>query len=223
MLNRFYNFLDERYRVTPLLRDIADHQVPDHANPTRDMRAFVYCLGGISFMVAILLFTTGVLLAVYYVPAPERAYDSIQYIMNGVAFGPLIRGIHHWGASLLIITMVLHMLRVFFHGAYKDPRQLNWVAGLLLLMAVMGMGFTGYLLPWDQKAYWATNVGTFMAATVPFIGDFIMRVLRGGPELGAITLIRFYALHVLVLPAIIGLLLAFHFLMIRRQGISGPL
>jgi quinol-cytochrome oxidoreductase complex cytochrome b subunit len=124
---------------------------------------------------------------------------------------------------MLIVLVVLHMLRVFFYGAYKSPRELNWVAGCVLLMLVLALGFTGYLLPWDQLSFWATKVGTEIAGAVPLIGGFIMTVLRGGAEITGSTLTRFYAFHVIILPAVLVVFLAAHFMMIRRQGISGPL
>jgi len=161
-------------------------------------------------------------LMLYYVPSPDHAYESVQYITNTVRFGALIRGIHHWTATLLVVMVVLHMLRVFFHGAYKAPRELNWIAGVCLLLMIMGFGFTGYLLPWDQKAYWATAVGTNIAGTVPIVGPFILKLMRGGTNIGAVTLVRFYQIHVALLPTITIVFLAAHFFMIRKQGINRP-
>jgi quinol-cytochrome oxidoreductase complex cytochrome b subunit len=163
---------------------------------------------------------TGMFLMVYYVPSPEGAYASIQYIMNGVAFGWLIRGIHHWGASLMVIFVFLHMLRTFFYGAYKFPREITWLTGVILLLATIGMGFTGYLLPWNQRSYWATTVGTEIPGTAPIIGPFIERMLRGGTDLSAVTLTRFFSVHVWFLPLIIGLLISVHMYLVIRIGIS---
>jgi quinol-cytochrome oxidoreductase complex cytochrome b subunit len=163
---------------------------------------------------------TGILLSAYYVPTPDHAYDSIQYIMNEVAFGWLIRGIHHWGATLMVIVVFLHMLRTFYFGAYKYPREITWLTGVVLLLATLGMGFTGYLLPWNQKAYWATTVGTSIAETVPGVGPFIGRVLRGGTDLSAMTLARFYSVHIWWLPAVIGALIGIHLYLVIRLGIS---
>ncbi len=164
---------------------------------------------------------TGILLSVYYVPSPDHAYDSVQYIMTGVSFGWLIRGIHHWGASLMVLVVFIHMLRVFFYGAYKYPREVTWLTGVVLLLATLGMGFTGYLLPWNQKAYWATTVGTSIAGTVPGVGDFILQALRGGPELSAVTLARFFAAHIWMIPAVILITISIHLYLVIRNGISG--
>lgn len=143
--------------------------------------------------------------------------------MNKVTFGPLLRGIHYWGATAIIIMVGLHTLRVFLHGAYKNPREMNWVVGVLLLVIVLGLSFTGYLLPWNQRSFWATSVGTSMVSLVPFIGDYLLKVMRGGADIGAVTLVRFYAIHIGFLPVLLALLLGLHFLMVRRQGISRPL
>jgi quinol-cytochrome oxidoreductase complex cytochrome b subunit len=163
---------------------------------------------------------TGIFLTVYYVPSPETAYDSIQYIMNGVAFGWLIRGIHHWGASLMVIVVFAHMLRTFFYAAYKYPRELTWLTGVVLLLSTIGMGFTGYLLPWNQRAYWATTVGTEIVGTVPFIGEWLLQVLRGGTDLSAVTLARFFSVHIWFLPAILALTIGIHLYLVIRLGIS---
>jgi len=216
-------WVDERLSLSAALRGVLDKPVPPHVDPLRHYSAFLYCFGGIAFLLVMLQFLTGVLLAVYYVPAPETAYYSILFIENEVRFGWLIRGMHRWGAYLLVIFVGLHMLRVYLHGAYKKPRELNWVVGAFLLLMVLAFGFTGYLLPWDQKAYWATMVGTTMPQYVPGIGHFLVRVLRGGEDLGALTLTRFFVTHMLLLPGIVVVLLAAHFFMVRRQGISGPL
>jgi quinol-cytochrome oxidoreductase complex cytochrome b subunit len=165
---------------------------------------------------------TGIFLSIYYVPSPDSAYNSIQYIMNEVAFGWLIRGIHHWGATLMVLVVFLHMLRTFYFAAYKFPREITWLTGVILLLATLGMGFTGYLLPWNQRSYWATTVGTEIAGTVPVIGDFILRVLRGGSDLSAVTLARFFAVHIWVIPAVIIALIGVHLYLVIRIGITAP-
>jgi quinol-cytochrome oxidoreductase complex cytochrome b subunit len=165
---------------------------------------------------------TGMLLTVYYVPSPDKAYDSIQYIMNEVAFGWLIRGIHHWGATLLVILAFLHMLKAFFVGAYKYPREMTWLTGGVLLLLALVMGFSGYLLPWNQKAYWATTVGTNIVGAVPVIGPLLLQIVRGGQEVGAVTLARFYGLHIWWIPAIAAGLVAVHMYLIIRIGITAP-
>lgn len=205
-------WLDERLGLTSIYNTVLDRKVPK-VN-------WWYTLGSASLFLFAIQAVTGIFLSVYYVPSPDHAYESIQYIMNGVAFGWLIRGIHHWGASLMVLTVFIHMLRTFYFAAYKYPREVTWITGVVLLLATVGMGFTGYLLPWNQRAYWATTVGTEIAGTAPFIGDFILRILRGGNDLSAVTLARFFAVHIWFLPAIIALLIGVHMYLVIRIGIS---
>lgn len=179
-----------------------------------------YTLGSASLFVALNQAITGILLTIYYVPTPDHAYDSVQYITTQVPLGWLIRGLHHWGASAMIILVVLHMLRVILFGAYKFPRELTWFTGVILLLVVIGFGFTGYLLPWDQKAYWATTVGTRIAGTPPLIGNYLLRIIRGGTEISAITLVRFFGTHVWVLPSLLATLIGIHLYLVIRNGIS---
>jgi menaquinol-cytochrome c reductase cytochrome b subunit len=160
----------------------------------------------------------------YYVPDIENAWQSVYYLQNEVAFGEIVRGMHHWGSSLVVVMIFLHTLRVFFTGSYKKPRELNWIVGVMLFGVILGLSFTGYLLPWDMKALFATKVGIEIAASVPVIGGMIKVLLAGDSTiLGAQTLTRFFAIHVFFLPAALLGLLGAHFIMIRRQGISGPL
>ena len=179
-----------------------------------------YTLGSATLFVAVNQMITGILLTIYYVPTPDQAYDSVQYITTQVQAGWLIRGLHHWGASAMVLLTVLHMLRVIFYGAYKFPREVTWFTGVGLLVLVLGFGFTGYLLPWDQKAYWATTVGTRIAEVTPLVGDWILRIMRGGEELTAVTLARFYGVHVWFLPAALLALLGIHLYLVIRIGIS---
>jgi quinol-cytochrome oxidoreductase complex cytochrome b subunit len=181
---------------------------------------WLYTLGSATLFVALNQVITGILLTVYYVPTPDHAYDSIQFITTQVSAGWLIRGLHHWGASAMIILTVLHMLRVIFTGAYKFPREVTWITGVALLLIVLGFGFTGYLLPWDQKAFWATTVGTRIAGVAPAVGSLILRALRGGEELSAVTLARFYGAHVWMLPAALLGLVGVHLYLVIRLGIS---
>lgn len=181
---------------------------------------WLYTLGSATLFVAVNQIVTGILLTVYYVPTPDHAYDSVQFITNQVTAGWLIRGLHHWGASAMVILTVLHMLRVIFTGSYKFPREVTWFTGVFLLLIVLGFGFTGYLLPWDQKAFWATTVGTRIAEVAPGVGPFILRALRGGEELSAVTLARFYGAHVWMLPAALLGLVGIHLYLIIRLGIS---
>lgn len=179
-----------------------------------------YTLGSATLFTAVNQIVTGILLTIYYVPSPDQAYDSVQYITTQVSAGWLIRGLHHWGASAMVVLSVLHMLRVIFYGSYKFPREVTWFTGVGLLLVVLGFGFTGYLLPWDQKAYWATTVGTRIAEVTPFVGDLILRVMRGGSELTAVTLARFFGVHVWFLPAALLVLLGIHLYLVVRLGIS---
>lgn len=184
---------------------------------------YLHCLGGVAFALYLVLLLTGMLLSVYYVPSEAEAFQSVLSITREVPLGFLIRGLHKWAAHLFICFIMLHIVRVFFHRAYRPPRELNWMAGTLLLVPAFASGFTGYLLPWDQKAYWATVVGTNMATTLPIIGERLLYMLRGGAEVNGLTLVRFYSLHIVWLPLVTGLLLWAHFHMVKRQGISGGL
>jgi len=212
MSAKVFKWVDDRLGLTGIYNVVLDRKVPK-VN-------WWYTLGSASLFLFLLQAVTGIFLAVYYVPSTKDAYNSIQYIMNDVTFGWLIRGIHHWGASLMVLFVFLHMLRTFFYAAYKFPREITWLSGVVLLLATLGMGFTGYLLPWNQRSYWATVVGTEIAGTVPVIGDFILRVLRGGNDLSAVTLARFFAVHIWFLPAIIVALIGVHVYLVIRIGIT---
>src|ERR1044071_6288909 len=191
-------------------------------NVPRDVN-WMQTLGSATLTAFLVQATTGVILAMYYKPDPNSAYESIQHITNDVTFGWLGRGMHRWGASVFIILMFFHMGRVFLFGAYKYPRELNWIVGVLLLATGMFEGFTGYLLPWDNTAYWATVVGININGTAPFLGPFLASILRGGAEIGPDTLARFYSIHMLVLPgAIFGLIGLHLYLVIRLGGPSPP-
>jgi quinol-cytochrome oxidoreductase complex cytochrome b subunit len=212
MSARLGNWLDERLGWRQVWSAIFLRKVPK-VN-------WLYTLGSASLFVAVTQIVTGILLTIYYVPTPDHAYDSVQYITTQVQAGWYIRGLHHWGASAMVVLVALHMLRVIFYGAYKFPREVTWLTGVFLLLVVIGFGFTGYLLPWDQKAYWATTVGTRIAGTPPVIGEWILLVMRGGEELSAITLARFFGVHVWVLPATLLTLIAIHLYLVIRIGIS---
>ncbi|HIC88265.1 MAG TPA: cytochrome bc complex cytochrome b subunit, partial [Anaerolineae bacterium] len=175
-----------------------------------------YTLGSATLFVAVSQVITGVLLTLYYVPTPDHAWDSVSYITYEVPFGWLIRGMHHWGSSAMVVLVVLHMLRVFLMGAYKYPREMTWVTGVVLLLLTLGFGFTGYLLPWDQKAYWATTVGTRLAGVSPGLGTLLLKVMRGGEELSAVTLARFYGVHIWVLPILLLIFIGIHLYLIIR-------
>lgn len=223
MLQKIYDWIDERLDITPMWRDIADHEVPEHVNPAHHFSAFVYCFGGLTFFITVIQILSGMFLTMYYVPDIINAWESVRYLQNEVAYGQIVRGMHHWGASLVIVMMFLHTLRVFFQGAYKKPRELNWVVGVSIFVVMLGLGLTGYLLPWDMKSYFATKVTLEIVATAPIVGEFAQSLLAGGEILGAQTLARFFAIHVFFLPAALLALMGVHFILIRRQGISGPL
>src|SRR5687768_17375826 len=200
-----------------------------HLHPVRVKRhavryTYTFCLGGISFFLFLALTVTGLYLMFFYVPSISRAYQDIQAIEASVAFGSFVRNMHRWAAHLLVLTVFLHMARVFYHGAYKPPREFNWVVGVILLFLTLLLAFTGYLLPWDQLAIWAVAVGTSMAGFTPVFGQQVQFVLLGGVEIGPETLLRWYTLHVLALPFVTTIFLAVHFWRIRKDGgISGPL
>ena len=179
-------------------------------------------LGSAALTAFIVQTVTGVILAMYYKPDPNSAYESIRHITDDLWAGWLVRGMHRWGASVFIILLFLHMGRVFLYGAYKYPRELNWIIGALILVLGMMEGFFGYLLPWDQTAYWATVVGVNLQATGPFVGPFLGPVLQGGHDIGPETLARFYSLHMLVLPGALIALIGLHLWLVVRIGVSSP-
>lgn len=179
-----------------------------------------HTLGAATLVATVILVVTGILLTVYYVASPSDAHQSVQYITNVVPFGWLIRGLHHWAASALVVLAVAHLIRVIMHGAYKYPREFTWFSGIALLLLVFAFGLTGSLLPWDQRAYWATQVRIEIFATVPFIGDWFARFIQGGEELSGLTLNRFYAAHVWLFPLLLAGLVIAHLRLVVRHGIS---
>ncbi len=215
MAGRFFNWLDSRLRLRPIGKTLLDEPIPGGAS-------WIYVFGSATLFLFALQAVTGMFLVIYYAPTPDHAYDSIRFIEEEVSSGAFVRGLHHWGASGMVVAIGLHMLQTFLYGAYKPPRELMWMAGVVLFLIVMAFAFTGYLLPWDQTAYWATQVGINMVGTVPLVGEFLMRVMRGGDQLGALTLSRFFAVHVLFLPAVIITLIAAHLFILRRVGPAGP-
>ena len=200
-----------------------------HLHPVKVKRhgvrlSYTLCLGGLSFFLFILLTITGIFLMFYYRPTSPLAYQDIEALHTGVAFGGLVRNMHRWGAHLMVLTVFLHMSRVFYHGAYKPPREFNWVVGVILLFLTLLLSFTGYLLPWDQLAVWAVTVGSNMAGFTPVFGPQVTFTLLGGSRVTADTLLRWYVLHVLFLPFVIVVFMAVHFWRVRKDGgISGPL
>src|ERR671935_326555 len=209
------DWLEERSGLVGGLRYFLFRKVPADTN-------WMQTLGSATLTAFLIQALTGVILAMYYKADPNSAYTSIQYITNDVTLGWLVRGMHRWGASVFIILMFFHMARVFLFGAYKYPRELNWIVGVLLLAVGMFEGFTGYLLPWDQTSYWASVVGINLNGTAPFLGPFIASILRGGAEIGPDTLSRFYSLHMLVIPGAIFALIGLHLYLVVRLGVSSP-
>jgi len=215
------DWLDSRFPFTETVDEALTQRVPNYAN------AFYYCFGGMVFILIAFQLITGIFLSFYYVPdaagSPAPSYTSVNAIMNTVYLGWLVRGVHFWSANLLVVMIVLHMARVFWTGSYRAPRELNWMVGVIMLLIVLAFSLTGYLLPWDTKAYWATSVTIKIAASAPLLGPLTESVLQGGPTLGPNTLQRFFTVHVFVLPALIVLLMYVHFRLIRKHGISEPL
>jgi quinol-cytochrome oxidoreductase complex cytochrome b subunit len=212
-----------RTRALATMNNVFLHLHPVRVKKHAIRYTYTFCLGGISFFLFLALTVTGVYLMFFYVPSITRAFQDIQVIENSVAFGSLVRNMHRWAAHLMVLTVFLHMIRVFYHGAYKPPREFNWAIGSILLFCTLWLSFTGYLLPWDQIAFWAITVGTQMATYAPLIPSESAFVLLGGIEVGQGTLIRFYVMHVIAFPLITAILLVVHFWRIRKDGgISGP-
>jgi menaquinol-cytochrome c reductase cytochrome b subunit len=218
------NWLDERYPFTKAVDEALYQRVPNFAN------AFYYCFGGMVFILIVLQLLTGVFLSFYYVPdagtpGNSPAYNSVLFIQNTQYLGWLVRGVHFWGANILIIMVLIHMSRVYWTGSYRAPRELNWIVGVIMLLCILGLSLTGYLLPWDNKAYFATEVTIKIGGLTPppQLGAFIREVLSGGAAVGPATLQRFFTIHVFLLPALITLLMYVHFRFIRAHGIAEPL
>lgn len=216
MRERLLAWLDSRTGYRRLLAHVLDEPLPPGTG-------WAFTTGSVLTLLIGVQLATGVVLAMYYVPAPSLAYDSVRYIMESLPLGWLLRGLHVWGASFVVVAAVVHMLRVFLLGSYKAPREVTWMTGVVLLLLVLGFSLSGYLLPWDQKAYWATTVTINVARSAPLIGDAQAAVLRGGQELGALTLGRWYAAHVFLLPAALIVFIVAHVLLMRKHGISGPI
>ncbi len=221
--NAVERWVDDRLHIMPVIDSFIKHPVPNPVHP-------LDYLGEATLFAFINQAVTGILLAMFYHPAaqgnvanpaaPSDAYLSIQNIMNSVPAGSFVRSMHFWGNYFMVVLVILHTLRGFYVGAYKYPRELTWLTGVALLGLTLGFAFTGYLLPWDQKSYWATAVGINIAETIPFVGGALGLLARGGPLLTGVTLGRFFAIHMLVLPALIGMLIAVHILLVTIQGIS---
>jgi quinol-cytochrome oxidoreductase complex cytochrome b subunit len=216
LVRRSIVWLDERIGFTAMLPFLRKKDVPIHRH------SFWYYLGGMALFLFGLQIITGVLLLFYYRPSSDGAYESVQFLMSQVKFGWLIRSIHSWGANLMIFMAFIHMFSVMLLKAYRKPRELTWITGVGMLFMILGLGFTGYLLPWNELSYFATKVGTDIAGVMPVVGPFIRRVLRGGEDVSGATLTRFYALHVSVLPALAFLIVGLHVWLVQKLGMSVP-
>ena len=213
---------DERSRAYAVMNNVFLHIHPVRVRQHAVRFAYTFCLGGLSFFLFLVLTVTGVYLMFFYVPSDHLAYTNILDIQSHVTFGLLTRNIHRWAAHLMVFFVFLHMMRVFYHGAYKPPREFNWVVGVVLLFLTLMLSFTGYLLPWDQIAYWAITIGTNMAGYAPLFNTPSKLLLLGGLEVSQNTLLRFYVLHIMVFPLVAAIFLAVHFWRIRKDGgISG--
>lgn len=214
---RLYHWVDERVDLRDLVEFMGKKYVPVHRH------SIWYYFGGVSLFLFIVQVVTGILLLLYYKGSEELAFESIQFIMSKVEFGWLIRSIHSWAANLFILAAMIHMFSVYFEKAYRKPREITWLTGMLMFFLALGFGFSGYLLPWNELAFFATKVGTDIAGVIPVIGKPIMIFLRGGEEVTGATLSRFFGFHVAVLPGIFTVLLGIHLILVQRQGMSEPL
>ena len=208
-------WLDGRTGASPFLRGFLFRKVPKGTN-------WFYTLGSATMFAFVSQAVTGVFLAMYYNPDATRAYESASYITNEVFAGELVRGMHRWGSTVMIVLLFLHMGRTFVFGAYKYPRELNWVIGVVLLVLTLAMGLTGYLLPFDQRSYWATIVAVNLNSSAPMLGPFLADFLRGGAEFSSITITRFYALHMLLIPGLIAALIGAHLYLVAKLGTTAP-
>ena len=215
-VSRVAAWLEERIDLRALRHLIQKKTVPVHRH------TIWYYFGGMTLFLFMIQVITGILLTLYYRPSAEEAYQSVQFIMTEVQFGWLIRSVHSWSANLMVATMMIHLFSVYLTQAYRKPRELTWVTGMLLFGIVLFFGFSGYLLPWNVLSYFATKVGTDVAGQVPIIGHMLVRVLRGGEDVTGATLSRFYGIHIAILPALTTLILGLHLFLVQKQGMSVP-
>nr|YP_008965758.1 cytochrome b6 [Porphyridium purpureum]ATJ02954.1 cytochrome b6 [Porphyridium purpureum]BAO23734.1 cytochrome b6 [Porphyridium purpureum] len=215
-MGKVYDWFQERLEIQAIADDITSKYVPPHVN-------IFYCFGGIVLTCFIMQVASGFAMTFYYRPSVAEAFSSVSYIMTDVNFGWLIRSIHRWSASMMVLMMILHSFRVYLTGGFKTPRELTWVTGVTLAVLTVSFGVTGYSLPWDQVGFWAVKIVTGVPEAIPVVGSSLVELLRGGVSVGQTTLTRFYSLHTFVLPLLTAVVMLMHFLMIRKQGISGPL
>jgi len=215
-LESVWTWLDDRLGLAPIGEIAKKKHVPVHRY------TLWYYLGGMTLFLFIVQVCTGILLLIYYRPSADEAYESVQFLMAEVQFGWLIRSIHHWAANLMIVALFLHLFSVLLLKAYAKPREMTWLSGFALLCVSLAFGFTGYLLPWNELSYFATRVGTQIIAVVPVVGEFMLRVARGGDDVTGATLTRFYGVHVAILPAIVTVALGLHLYLVQRHGMHTP-
>jgi len=212
----FLGWIDDRIGISDVVRSqLTEYKVPANLN-------FWHSLGGLAVFIFVLQVSTGIFLLMYYVPSAERAFESVKYITEEVPYGWLYRRVHSIGASGMVLIVILHMVSVMFYGSYKKPREMNWVSGFILLNFVLVICLTGYLLPWSQLSYWATTVATNVPGAIPIIGDDLVTFIRGSEDVGEVTLMRFFALHVTAIPAALAVFIGAHIFLLRRTGISEP-
>jgi len=217
LLQSIYSYLDSRFMLSGLMQFAKKKKVPEHKH------SFWYYFGGICLFLFILQVLTGILLLLYYTPSVDSAHESIQYIMSQVKFGWLIRSVHSWSANILIGAIFIHMFSTFFLKAYRPPRELTWITGFFLLLIFLAFGFSGYLLPWNELSFFATQVGTDIAGTIPLIGKHIKTFILGGPEVSGATVSRFFWLHIGILPLLTVIILGIHVLLVQILGMSKPI
>jgi quinol-cytochrome oxidoreductase complex cytochrome b subunit len=212
----------DRSRLRYVMNNLILHIHPSRVNKASLKFTYTFGLGGLAILLLAVLVGTGIMLMFVYTPAPETAYTDMLRLQTEVQFGQFIRNMHHWSGNLLVIVVFLHLLRVFFTGGFRPPREFNWVLGVILLLLVIAANFTGYLLPWDQLAYWAVTVGTSLLSYIPVIGDAISRFILGGPEVSGATLTNFYGLHVAIIPMAIFFIASFHIWRVRKDTLTVP-
>lgn len=215
-LKRLYDWFDERLNLSPLIQFGREKKVPLHRH------TIWYYMGGVALFLFLVQLFTGILLLFYYQPGADSGYESVRFIMNKVNFGWLFRSIHSWGANLFVLVIFIHMFSTYFVRAYQKPREMTWITGVVLLGLALFFGFSGYLLPWNELAFFATKVGTDIAGSVPVVGDALRTLLRGGEDVTGATLTRFYAFHVALIPSVFVIFLLLHVLFVQRQGMHEP-
>ena len=217
MIDRIQEWLNFRYKIDRLFYFTREKTVPVHKG------TIWYYFGGIALFLFIMQVLTGLVLLFYYRVGPDASFESVKFILTKVRFGWLIRNLHAWSGNLMVLTAIIHMVSVFFHRSYRKPRELTWVSGAFLLFLCMAFGFSGYLLPWNELAFFATKVGTDSARGIPLIGEFLLTLMRGGTDVTGSTLSRFFGLHISVLPPVFAALLGLHLFFVQAQGMSEPL